>query len=359
MPKTTFVIAEAGVNHNGDPDLAFKLIDAAISSGANAVKFQTFKAENLVTSSAEKANYQKVNTDCTESQLQMLKRLELPLKSQIEMAIYCREQGIQFLSTAFDFESLSFLVDEIGVEILKIPSGELTNGPFILAHAHTERDIILSTGMANLDEIRTALSVLAFGYMKGTSPTQTLLNDALISEEGRQLLRDKVKLLHCTTEYPAPMIDINLRAMDTMEQEFGLPIGYSDHSEGIAIPIAAVALGAEIIEKHFTLDRNLPGPDHKASLEPKELKDMVRAIRDVEVSLGDGNKMPRAGELTNRDVVRKSIVAKQPIKKKEPFTEQNIVTKRPGTGMSPMQYWSILGVPSNRDYEVDDQIEVD
>ena len=356
MCKKTFVIAEAGVNHNGDPDLAFQLIDAAIASGADAVKFQTFKAEDLVTSTADKADYQKINTDVIESQVEMLKRLELAHEFQLRMATYCREQGIKFLSTAFDFKSLDFLVKDIGLDILKIPSGELTNGPLILAHAQTGREIILSTGMASISEIRTALGVLAYGYMKGTSPALKEFDSSFQSKAGQQLLRDKVTLLHCTTEYPAPIEDINLRAMDTLNREFGLRIGYSDHSIGITIPIAAVARGAEIIEKHFTLDRNLPGPDHKASLEPDELTDMVRAIREVEISLGDGHKVPRDCELSNRDVARKSLVAKKPIKKNEPFTKQNIAIKRPGTGSSPMEYWSLLGAPSTRDYDIDEQI---
>ena len=349
-----FIIAEAGVNHNGDPEMALKLVDAAIEAGADAVKFQTFDAHSLVTSYAGKAAYQKRTTDARESQAAMLKRLELPLDTYCRLAGYCHEKGIQFLSTAFDFKSLTFLIDEIGMRILKVSSGDVTNGPFLLAHAQTGRNIILSTGMATLGEVEAALSVLAFGFVGTGKPSKAAFQTAFFSTQGQKSLLDKVTLLHCTTEYPSPMSDINLRAMDTMAHAFGLKVGYSDHSEGIAVPIAAVARGAEVIEKHFTLNSSLPGPDHKASLEPETFKTMVRAIRDVELMLGNGLKGPQQSELDNRDVARRSLVAKRDICLGEQFTEENMTVKRPGTGKSPMEYWTLLGTACERDMSSDE-----
>ena len=286
---SVFIIAEAGVNHNGDLETACQLVDAAVAAGADAVKFQTFKAENLVTRHAGKAAYQKVTTGADENQLAMLKRLELKYELHFQLLAYCQSKGIQFLSTAFDFESLDFLVRELGIETLKIPSGEITNGPFLLAHAQTGKQIILSTGMATLGEVETALGVLAFGYLGALQPPSlTAFQQAYGSEQGQAVLREKVTLLHCTSEYPTPMENINLRAMDVLQQAFGLSVGYSDHSVGLVVPVAAAARGATVIEKHFTLDRTQQGPDHKVSLEPDELKAMVSGIRDVEKALGQG-----------------------------------------------------------------------
>ncbi|MDT8384916.1 MAG: N-acetylneuraminate synthase [Gammaproteobacteria bacterium] len=353
---SVFIIAEAGVNHNGDPEMAFQLVDAAAAAGVDAVKFQTFKAENLATSRADKASYQKQTTDSRETQLAMLMRLELSHEMHYKLKQYCQDKGVQFLSTAFDFDSLAFLVSEMKLEMLKIPSGELTNGPLLLAHAKSGKEIILSTGMATLGEIETALGVIAYGYIGVGAPSMNAFQSAFYSDKGIASLQEKVTLLHCTTEYPAPMTDINLRAMDTMAQAFRLRVGYSDHSNGITVPIAAVARGATIIEKHFTLDRTLPGPDHKASLEPNELKAMVQAIRDTEKSLGDGKKGPRPSELNNRDIARKSLVAATHINKGDVLSKENLALKRPGTGRSPMEYWSLLGKVSDQNIDYDEQV---
>jgi len=349
MKAPVFIIAEAGVNHNGDVVLARQLIDAAESAGADAVKFQTFKAENLVLESADKAEYQKNATDKNESQLAMLKRLELSYESHHELINYCLNKNIQFLSTAFDFESLNFLVEELGLKILKISSGEITNGPLLLAHAMTGCDLIVSTGMATLGEIEEALSVIAFGLIKGTSPSRMAFKDAYISDKGQQLLKEKVTLLHCTTEYPAPLNDINLKAMQSMKKIFSLKTGYSDHSEGITVPIAAAALGACLIEKHFTLDKSLPGPDHKASLEPDELTAMISAVRTVEKIMGSGLKEPQPSEISNRNVARKSLIACKDVSQGEKFTNENLTSIRPGSGRTPMDYWDIIGSKADID----------
>ncbi len=351
-----FIIAEAGVNHNGSREIAFKLIDAAIDAGVDAVKFQTFKAEHLVTKSSDKANYQKETTSSKESHFSMLQRLELSYQVHIDLAKYCQTKGIKFLSTAFDSESLEFLTDKVELDILKYPSGDLTNGPLLLEHARTGKNIILSTGMATLGEIEVALGVIAFGYIGSGEPSLDSFQNAYFSIEGQEELKKKVTLLHCTTEYPAPLIDINLRAMDTISSAFGLQVGYSDHSKGITVPIAAAARGATLLEKHFTLDRTLPGPDHQASLEPDELKNMVQAIRDVEKALGNGKKIPSNSELLNRDIARKSIVASKTINKGEFFLENNLSMKRPGTGKSPMEYWSLLGKINKKNVKEDEQI---
>ena len=422
---SVFIIAEAGVNHNGNLETAYQLVDAAVAAGADAVKFQTFKAENLVTQHAGKAAYQKITTAADENQLTMLKRLELKYELHFQLLAYCQKLGIEFLSTAFDFESLDFLVRELCVETLKIPSGEITNGPFLLAHAQTGKQIILSTGMATLGEVETALGVLAFGYiatameggsvaickepmrptameggsvaifkepmrptaMEGGSvaigrepmrPTATdggsiainrkpmrqqpsinAFQQAYSSEQGQTLLREKVTLLHCTSEYPTPMENINLKAMDVLQQAFGLRVGYSDHSVGLVVPIAAAARGATVIEKHFTLDRTQQGPDHQVSLEPDELKSMVHGIRDVEKALGQKLKCPQPLELENQKVVRKSLVAGRAISAGECFTETNLAIKRPGTGKSPMDYWALLGESSNRNYDTDEVLKND
>lgn len=354
----TLIIAEAGVNHNGNEALAFELVDAAHQAGANIVKFQTFKAKNLATGEAKQADYQVANTQKQESQLAMLSRLELSYDAHHQLVAHCKGVGIEFLSTAFDSESLDFLVNDLGLTRLKIPSGELTNAPLVLEHARTGCDLIVSTGMASLAEIEMALGVIAFGYTApvDAEPSMLEFQNAYASEKGRQALKGKVTILHCTTEYPAPVEEINLKAMDTLACAFELPAGYSDHSEGIAIAIAAVARGAVLVEKHFTLDKNMEGPDHKASLEPHELTAMVSAIRQVEVALGYGVKAPTVSEVKNRVVARKSLVAAQPIKSGEAFTAENVTIKRPGQGMSPYRYWELLSSQASKDYSAGELI---
>lgn len=354
----TLIIAEAGVNHNGDEKMAFALVDAAVAAGADVVKFQTFKASALATADAEQASYQRQNTGQTESQLAMLSRLELSHEVHIRLQTYCRQQGIEFLSTAFDEFSLQFLLGPLQLTRLKIPSGEITNAPLVLQHARSGNDLIVSTGMATLAEIETALGVIAFGYTAACDarPSAEAFATAYASKQGQHALRQKVTLLHCTTEYPAPATDINLKAMDTMAAAFGLPVGYSDHSAGIHIAVAAVARGATVLEKHFTLDKTLPGPDHKASLEPDELTAMVAAIRQVEQALGDGIKRPAPSELANKAVARKSLVAATDITAGETITAKLIACKRPGTGSSPYQYWDFLDQPATRDYREGEQL---
>lgn len=327
----TYIIAEAGVNHNGDISIAKKLIDAAADAGADAVKFQTFRAERLVCRNAKKADYQMETTDKAESQFEMLKKLELSYDMHIELISYCNRRGIQFLSTPFDVESLKML-EELNVPIIKLPSGEITNYPLLVAAAETKKPVILSTGMSNLDEIAEAIYVL--------------------KENGSE----KIVLLHCNTEYPTPMKDVNLRAMDTMRERFHLQVGYSDHTLGTEVPIAAAALGAAAIEKHFTIDKNMKGPDHKASLEPDQLKAMVAAIRNIEAALGSREKGVTPSEEKNREVARKSIVAARNIRKGEKFSEVNLTTKRPGNGISPMRWNEMLGKTADRDYKKDELI---
>lgn len=354
--KRTLIIAEAGVNHNGDIELAKKLIDVAVESGADVVKFQTFKANKLASKFAIQADYQIKNTGNCESQVLMLKRLELKYEDHFELIQYCSKLGIEFLSTAFDSESLNFLVNELKLNKLKIPSGELTNAPLMLEHARTGCNLIVSTGMANLAEIETALGVIAFGYIncKDQKPSIENFEKAYYSEFGKKLLKEKVTILHCTTEYPAPINDINLKAMDTIANAFKLPVGYSDHSVGINVSIAAVARGAQIIEKHFTLDQNMDGPDHKASLEPEQLKAMIEGIRNVELALGDGFKGPRPSEIKNINIARKSIVAAKDIDEGHVFTENCINIKRPGGGISPLKYWDLIGTKANKKYKEDE-----
>ncbi|MBU2881829.1 N-acetylneuraminate synthase [Psychrosphaera sp. B3R10] len=354
----TLIIAEAGVNHNGSEELAFKLVDEAFEAGADIVKFQTFKAKNLVTDDAKQADYQISNTGKTESQYSMLKRLELSFEFHHKLIEYCNSKGIEFLSTAFDSESLSFLVDELGLKRLKIPSGEITNAPLVLDHARTGCELIVSTGMATMSEIEKALSLIAFGYLnKSDNPTDEMLENAYFSELGKKLLKERVTILHCTSEYPAPYEDINLNAMTTIKNGFKLPVGYSDHSEGITVPIAAVAKGAVLIEKHFTCDKNLPGPDHKASLDPEELTSMISAIRIVEKIMGDGIKGPRPSELKNRSVVRKSLVAATDIVKGELITSSSLCVKRPGDGVSPYNYWKLINTFASKDYKAGSLID--
>lgn len=333
----TIIIAEAGVNHNGNFELAQKLVVAAAEAGADYVKFQTFKANKIVSKSAIKATYQERNiNDGNDSQYAMLKQLEMPEDWHYKLIVYAHKNNIKFLSTGFDEESVDFL-DQLETPFFKIPSGEITNKPFLQHIARKGKPVILSTGMANMEEIKAALELL----IKNGVP------------------KDKITILHCNTEYPTPMEDVNLKAMITLQNTFGVKIGYSDHTQGIEVPIAAVALGATVIEKHFTLDRNLPGPDHKASLEPGELKEMVKAIRNIEKAVcGSGIKEPSPSEQKNIAVARKSIVANCPIKKGELFTTQNLSVKRPGNGISPMLWDEILGLSAIKDFEPDDLIVI-
>jgi N-acetylneuraminate synthase len=355
----TLVIAEAGVNHNGRKDLAFKLIDAAHSAGADIVKFQTFKAKSLVTKKARQADYQVSNTKVVESQLDMLSKLELSYDDHLELFNYCQKLGIEFLSTAFDSGSLKFLVEKVGLKRLKIPSGEVTNAPFVLEHARTGCDLIVSSGLTNLSEIESVLGVIAFGLTasKDCRPSESLFAEAYASYEGQRALRNKVTLLHCTTEYPAPFSDINLRAIKTLASAFKLPVGFSDHSDGISMPLASIAFGISVLEKHFTLDKTMEGPDQKASLDPVELKEMVDGIRHVEVALGDGVKRPTLSELKNKGVIRKSLVAEHEIKPGGIFTTENLGIKRPGDGISPYKYWDYLGKFASKAYLPGDMID--
>lgn len=357
---SVFVIAEAGVNHNGNIEMAHRLIDAAADAGANAVKFQTFRATDLAGRDAPKAAYQERTTDAAESQLDMLKRLELAPAAHFALRDHAAEREIAFLSTPFDDASLDFLTGEMGMETIKIPSGEITNGPFLLRIARAAQKIILSTGMSSLGEVEAALAVLAFGLSTtpDAAPSHAAFETAFLSQAGQKQLRTHVTLLHCTTEYPAPPIDVNLRAMDTLGTAFGLPVGYSDHTQGIHIPIAAIARGAVLIEKHFTLDRTLPGPDHRASLEPEELKAMVHALREVETALGDGAKRPAAAEISNRAVARKSLVAARPIAAGEALSPSTLACKRPGTGISPMAFWDLCGRAATRIYAEGEAIDL-
>lgn len=353
-----FIIAEAGVNHNGSLDMALQLVDAAAEAGADAVKFQTFTAERLVRKNAPKAEYQKQTTGTGESQYEMLRRLELPRAAHETLLERCAARGIGFLSTPFDEVSLDFLTDDLGLKTIKLGSGEVTNGPLLLRVARKSVDVILSTGMSTLGEVETALACLAFGYVAPKEPPSLdAFFAAYVSQEGQDALRKRVTLLHCTTEYPAPFDEVNLRSMLAMRDAFALPVGYSDHTEGISVSIAAAALGALVIEKHFTLDRTLPGPDHKASLEPGELAELARAVRQVEAALGSGVKAPAPSELKNRKIVRKSLAAARPIHKGELFSQENLVCKRPGCGVSPFALWALLGSSSERDYDTDDEID--
>ncbi len=359
MRDKTIIIAEAGVNHNGSLENALELVNVAAQSGADIVKFQSFKSKKLVTNTAEKAEYQIKNTGETESQQSMLEKLELSASDHLRLFDECKALNIEFLSTAFEQESLDLLVNDLGLHRLKIPSGEITNAPLLLRFAQSGCEIILSTGMSSLSDIEVALGVLAFGMTqeKTTSPSLRAFQQAYNSDEGQAALRTKVALLHCTTEYPAPIDEINLRVIDTLNAAFRLPVGYSDHSEGISIPIAAVAKGAKIIEKHFTLDRNMEGPDHAASLEPNEFREMVSQIRLTERAFGSSVKLVTGSEEKNMAIARKSLVAAKAVKKGEIFSEDNLTVKRPGNGISPLKYWSYIGLPANRDYEEDEVLE--
>ena len=355
MKKKVLIIAEAGVNHNGSLDRAIELINIAAQSGADIVKFQTFKSEAVISKFASKADYQKKTTGQNETQLEMVKKLELTDEDHEVLLKHCASKSIQFMSTPFDLGSVDFLAKTLKVSKLKISSGEISNAPLLLKAAESGKPIILSTGMCTLADVECALGVLAFGYLGGSQqPSPAHFQQAYSSAKGQEILREKVSLLHCTTEYPSPYEDVNLHAMKTMEQAFGLPVGLSDHTPGISVPIAAVAMGALIIEKHFTSDKNLPGPDHKASLSPEELNAMVTSIRQVEVALGSPLKLPAASELKNKDIARKSIVASRDIKKGEKFTLENLTTKRPGYGLPPIMLWDMLGKQASRDYLQDE-----
>lgn len=330
---SVFIISEVGVNHNGSLELAKQLVDVAAECGADAVKFQTFKAATLVTRSAKQADYQTANTGKQESQFDMLKRLELSEADHQELVDYCQLKNIEFMSTPFDLQSIQFL-NGLGVNRFKIPSGEITNYPYLKMVGAYNKEIVLSTGMATLADIEAALNLLI--------------------ESGTD--KDKITILHATTDYPTQMQDVNLTAMQTIAQAFKVKVGYSDHTPGIEVPTAAVALGASIIEKHFTLDKNLPGPDHKASLEPQELNNMVKAIRNIEIALGDGIKRPSANEQKNMQVARKSLVALTDIRKGDTFSEHNLTVKRPGLGISPMRWNEIIGQVAQKDYQADELI---
>ena len=332
-PMGVYIIAEAGDNHNGSFELALKLVDAAKEAGADCVKFQTFVTEEVISRRAEKAEYQKAATGAEESQFDMVKKLELSFEQFRQIKDYCDQKNIRFLSTPFDLPSVRFL-DTIDMPFWKIPSGEVTNLPYLLAIAKTKKPVVMSTGMCEMDEIQAAMDVLK---ANGTP---------------------RITLLHCNTEYPTPYEDVNLRAMEAMRERFGVEVGYSDHTPGIEVPIAAAVMGAVIIEKHFTLDRNMEGPDHKASLEPGELAAMVRSVRRVEAALGKREKTVSPSEAKNRDIARKSIVARRAVQKGEPFTEENIAVKRPGNGIDPMRWFEVLGTPAGRDFGEDELIEL-
>jgi N-acetylneuraminate synthase len=351
------VIAEAGVNHNGSPELALRLVDAAAEAGADYVKFQTFRAEAVVTRAAPKAAYQDRNAPGTRTQYEMLKALELSPETHRLLQDRCRERGIKFLSTAFDTASVSLLADELKLAVIKVSSGDLTNAPLLLQLARSQADLILSTGMATLDEIETALSVVAFGYLESGNPTVDACRALLGTAAAQEILARKIALLHCTSDYPAQLADVNLRAMDTLSARFRLPVGYSDHTEGIQVSVLAVAHGARIIEKHMTLDRRMEGPDHAASLEPGEMKAMIGQIRLAESALGSPEKGPTAAELSTRRVARKRIVAARAIAAGEPFSTENLTTKRTDVGLEPILFWQLIGRPAGRDYQADDSIE--
>jgi N-acetylneuraminate synthase len=353
------IIAEAGVNHNGDCGRALALVQAAARAGADIVKFQSFRADKLATAAAAKASYQQAATGGDQSQLEMLRALELSEDDERRIAEACGVAGITYMSTPFDADSATHLVKNIGVSTLKVGSGDLTNAPLLLHLARFGLPIILSTGMATLAEVEQALGVIAFGYLRKATalPAPGDFSRVLLNREAWAELQAKVTLLHCTTEYPAAPHSINLRAMATLQSAFGLRVGFSDHSRGIHVAVAAAALGATVIEKHLTLDRTLPGPDHRASIEPDELAAMIASIRDVELALGDGRKVPAAEEIANRAVARRSLVAIKPVRSGELFSENNLGVKRPGDGIPPIEYWVYLGKKANRDYAANEALE--
>jgi N-acetylneuraminate synthase len=356
MGIKTLIIAEAGVNHNGDLETALELVSAAKAAGADAVKFQTFDADALVVPTATKAEYQRLFTDAAESQYEMLKKLQLDDSAHRILKARADDLGIQFLSTAFDSASLRFLTEDLKLPILKIGSGEITNGPLLLEFAKSKRKLILSTGMSNEAEVQDALSVLAFGLIGGNDPSPASFRGAFESVAGKTALQKYVTVLHCTTEYPAPYESVNLNAMLHLQEIFNLRVGYSDHTPGTLISPVAVALGAEVIEKHITIDKNMPGPDHQASLNPEEFSEMVRNVRNIEEALGVKEKVAQPAERGNLSVARKSLVAKIPIKQGEKYSDRNVTAKRPAIGRSPMDYWNLMGEASPRNYDEDDFI---
>ncbi len=352
----TLIIAEAGVNHSGNLETALALVDAAADAGADIVKFQTFNADSLAGRSARKADYQQRTTDASETQHAMLQRLELPQSAHHTLISHAKQRGIEFLSTPFDQQSLAFLLS-LHLPRIKIGSGDLTNAPLLHSVARSGATLILSTGMATLGEVEEALGVLAHGYSGNSEvPSVAAFRAAWRDPAARRRLVQQVSLLHCTTEYPCPPGDVNLTAMATMRSAFQLPVGYSDHTDGIEISLAAVALGAGTIEKHLTLDRNAEGPDHAASLEPADFKRMVSAIRNIETALGDGVKAPKPSEIKNIPVARKSIVAARPLKAGEILGPADIAAKRPGSGRPPIEYWSLIGTAATQPYDADDQL---
>lgn len=352
-----YIIAEAGVNHNGSMQMARDLIDLAAEAGADAVKFQVFKADRMAICTAPKAPYQQKITSGNESQLEMLSKLQLSADQYKELCWYCTARKIDFLASPFDLDSVDLLAVQLNVPRIKIASGEITNAPLLICAARTGKSIILSTGMSSLGEVEAALRWLAFGCLqKHGHPTEEILQAVYASPEGQRVLKEKVSLLHCTSEYPAPFAEINLRAMDTLRQAFDLQTGYSDHSPGISIAIAAAARGACIIEKHFTLDKKLPGPDHAASLEPHELQAMISSIREVEMALGSSTKTVSPAESRNQPLVRKSLVAAKPIRQGEILQPDHLAVKRPGTGMAPLHYWDLIGKRASKDYSPDEQV---
>lgn len=356
MREPTIVIAEAGVNHNGSLELALKLVDVAADAGADIVKFQTFKSASLATQRAAKAAYQVTNTQEAGSQLEMLRRLELAPEHHHALVARCQERGIRFLSTAFDAESLAFL-HTLPMPAVKIPSGDVTCAPLLLQAARLRRPLVVSTGMCTLSDVERALGVIAFGLTETREPRgQADFEAAYVSDAGSRALLEHVTLLHCVTQYPAPPEAVNLLAMDTLASAFGLPVGYSDHTRGIEVALAAVARGARIIEKHFTLDRTMPGPDHAASLEPDELVRMVRGIRIVEQALGTPAKRPTVSELPNVPIARRSLVATRAIRHGELLAADMLASKRPGHGVSPMALWDLVGTPATRDYEPEEPL---
>ncbi len=355
---SVFVIAEAGVNHNGSLSTALDMVDVAAASGADAVKFQTFKAKAMITESAPKADYQVASTGTAQSQREMIESLQLSADAHIAIAQHCSMRGITFLSTPFDLESLYLLTRSLGMTTIKIPSGEVTNLPFVLEIGREAKDVILSTGMCTLHEIEVALKTLAFAFNRSTMdqlPTTNQLTTPL-NEHEQSLLVGRVTVLQCTTEYPAPISEANLKAMEMIRNAFGLAVGYSDHTLGATSSIAAVALGATMIEKHFTLDKSQTGPDHRASLEPDELKAYVTALRDAEHSLGSAEKAPTKSESKNIPIARKSIVASRPIAKGELLSADNLTFKRPGTGRQPIEFFDLVGTPAPRDIAEDEQL---
>lgn len=355
--KAVYIIAEAGVNHDGKRDVAFALVDAAADAGADAVKFQTFDARRLASKSVPKADYQKKTTDAGESQLAMLKRLELPREWHYELKAHAHQKRIEFLSTAFDTDSLAFLT-ELNMPLFKVPSGELTNGPLLWQFARTGKPLILSTGMATLSEVEQGLAIVAHALSAGREPAD--MDEVWRCWGGgqaRQRLQGHVTLLHCTSQYPTPWAEVNLRAMDTLADAFGLNVGYSDHTQGCLIPVAAVARGARVIEKHFTLDRTMPGPDHAASLEPGELKTMVEDIRSLQMALGDGCKAPQASEWDTRKAARQQVIAACDIPEGAVYSREQLSTARCGAGLPPTALWGLVGQSARRAYMAGESIE--